>query len=502
MARRAKMIKRAVLAVLFGVVFSSVSAFGGPCSQANSKLACVIPQEYGADQPFAFSQSGLFVFQNHEGHFDESILNSFRPLTADIGRQANLLPLASPSSGFVLTYDSSLKTFVTSTDSLGPILGERAETVGRHRLFIGFSYQFFNFNKLDSVDLHDIPVVLTHAEDTIDNPGHDCAINKGSLDGCAFVRDIVSTTNSIDLKTNQYTTYVTFGLTHDIDVSMVIPYENIRMHLTSQDRIFLGSDILSDHLWVGCTNQANPTADPKCLNHTFPDPSITHGSKPDNSVSGIGDIVARVKWNAWHGERAGIAAGLDLRLPTGDELNYLGSGTYGVKPFAVFSYRARVSPHVLAGYEWNGDSVTAGDLTSGIKAKVPNDFVYSAGADASITKWLTGSFDIIGQRVASTSTTIGTESFGTQPLSVVSQQFLAPCGQCVVAPSPNKVPRNNLLLGSSPRSYNITNASMGVKFRPLGKLSKLVVTANVLVRLDEGGLSYKPVPLLGFGYTF
>jgi hypothetical protein len=157
---------------------------------------------------------------------------------------------------------------------------------------------------------------------------------------------------------------------------------------------------------------------------------------------------------------------------------------------------------VLAGYEWNGDSVTAGDLTSGIKAKVPNDFVYSAGADASITKWLTGSFDIIGQRVASTSTTIGTESFGTQPLSVVSQQFLAPCGQCVVAPSPNKVPRNNLLLGSSPRSYNITNASMGVKFRPLGKLSKLVVTANVLVRLDEGGLSYKPVPLLGFGYTF
>ena len=87
-------------------------------------------------------------------------------MTAEIGRQANLLPLASPSSGFVLTYDSSLKTFVTSNDSLGPILGERAETVGRHRLFIGFSYQFFNFNKIDSVDLHNIPVVLPHAEDT------------------------------------------------------------------------------------------------------------------------------------------------------------------------------------------------------------------------------------------------------------------------------------------------------------------------------------------------
>jgi hypothetical protein len=43
---------------------------------------------------------------------------------------------------------------------------------------------------------------------------------------------------------------------------------------------------------------------------------------------------------------------------------------------------------------------------------------------------------------------------------------------------------------------------MGVKIRPLSRISKLVVTANLLVRLDEGGLSYKPVPLIGVGYTF
>src|SRR6476646_9458474 len=142
------MIRTAVFAVIAGVLLTGTSAFGaGGCSQASGKLACVLPQEYGAGQPFAFSQAGLFAFQNHNGHFDASLLNAFRPLTADIGRQANLLPLASPSSGFVLTYDPSLKTFVSSDDSLGPILGERAQTMGRHRLFIGFSYQFFNFNK-------------------------------------------------------------------------------------------------------------------------------------------------------------------------------------------------------------------------------------------------------------------------------------------------------------------------------------------------------------------
>jgi hypothetical protein len=43
---------------------------------------------------------------------------------------------------------------------------------------------------------------------------------------------------------------------------------------------------------------------------------------------------------------------------------------------------------------------------------------------------------------------------------------------------------------------------MGIKLRPFPKVSKLVITANVLVRLDEGGLHSKPAPLIGLGYTF
>jgi hypothetical protein len=43
---------------------------------------------------------------------------------------------------------------------------------------------------------------------------------------------------------------------------------------------------------------------------------------------------------------------------------------------------------------------------------------------------------------------------------------------------------------------------MGVKIRPFPKASKLVLTANVLVRLDNGGLHSKPAPMAGIGYTF
>ena len=147
-------------------------------------------------------------------------------------------------------------------------------------------------------------------------------------------------------------------------------------------------------------------------------------------------------------------------------------------------------PHVLVGYEWNTDSITAGDLTTGVKGKVPSDFVSIAGADAWITKWLTGDFDIVGQRV-----------FGTETVSVTQQQFLANCGSCTANANPSTVTLPSL--ATSPNSsYNITSASMGIKASPFSKVSRLVFTANVLVRLDDGGLRSKASPLVGVGYTF
>jgi hypothetical protein len=125
----------------FLLLLSYANAFAqGPCSVQSSKLACVRPLEYGTGGAF---NHVLEPFGGHPFHFESDFSTTLKPLTEDIGRQANLLPLASPSSGVLLVYDPTLKTLVTSTDSLGPILGERAETVGRHHLFIGMSYQFF-----------------------------------------------------------------------------------------------------------------------------------------------------------------------------------------------------------------------------------------------------------------------------------------------------------------------------------------------------------------------
>jgi hypothetical protein len=543
-------------------VFAQLPTEKGPCTVQSRNLACVIPEEYGvvSNRPTSFN-GALYSYgarDSHPGHFASDFSTTLSPLTGDIARQANLLPLASPSSGVLLTYDPSLKTFVVSTDSLGPILGERGDTIGRHKLFLGFSYQYFNFDKIDGINLRKVPAVFAHRPDSADDSPSLITCNSSpkvpaaaNLNGCAFVRDAIGTQNSIALTVNQYTGYLTFGLTSHVDVSMVIPIETVRFNVFSDATIILGSDgswtpttgspdqLLPNrnltntngnpyffHLFKDCPNTSPATGPsglaPQCLNHRFPDPNwlgstfspatglvagTPNGSSAVNSASGVGDVVARVKWNAWSGEHVRFASGLDVRFPSGDALNFLGSGSYGVKPFVVLSYKARVSPHVMVGYEWNSNSIVTSrqvtinvfgapqqqnkGLTTGQKGYMPSDFLYTAGIDAGITKWLTGAFDIVGARFIRA----GTES-------VTSQQFLAPCNSgCTVAPSQNTVSMNSLLPHSD-ASYNVDNASIGAKIRPIPRASRLVLTANVLVRLDDGGMHSKPAPLVGLGYTF
>ena len=54
-------------------------------------------------------------------------------------------------------------------------------------------------------------------------------------------------------------------------------------------------------------------------------------------ASGFGDLVIRVKGSAFRKNSAGVAVGLDFRIPSGDALNLLGTGAPGLQPFVVVS---------------------------------------------------------------------------------------------------------------------------------------------------------------------
>jgi len=471
-------IRKSLIALFFCVIFISARTNAQnlcPAGKPSDKLVCVIPQVYG---PSGLANGGaLAAVGDHQGHFEDSFLNSLTPLNSEVGSQSSLLPLASPSSGITFAWNPITKAFAASTDDLGPILGERAETIGRYKLFLGSSYQYFKFENMDGVSLKNLPAVFTHQDDG------DCSIsgpNPGpsNTNSCGFVRDVIATNTGVDLKVHQFTTFITFGLTNRIDVSAVIPIENVRMGVSSKATIMDNSDS-GDHVFPTTADCPAP-----CLNKSF---------SSSRTASGIGDITLRVKGTAWRGERAAVALGVDVRVPTGDKLNFLGSGAAGVRPFVVWSYRSRISPHIVVGYETNGSSVLAGDTSSGSKDRLPSQLTYAVGADARITKSFTVAFDLVGQQVFQARRIVIDPNFHDLGPCVPFDITMSP--YCTSA-GPAKTYSNVTQVTGS---YNNSNASIGLKFRPT---AGLLITGNVLVRLNEGGLRADYVPLVGVSYTF
>src|SRR6266852_3970387 len=66
-------------------------------------------------------------------------------------------PIPSPASGFVYTFDASAGVYVRSSQSFGPILSERADTIGGHKLSVGGTYQRIVLDKLDGLNIHSLP---------------------------------------------------------------------------------------------------------------------------------------------------------------------------------------------------------------------------------------------------------------------------------------------------------------------------------------------------------
>ncbi|HZV87782.1 MAG TPA: transporter [Candidatus Binatus sp.] len=502
------------LAALSFLVVGSASAQTCPLNGTlSNKLVCQIPQVYGA---FGFgtttdpTQSVLFTGDHHNAHFSSDFLATFAPINEAVGIQASQLPIASPSSGITFVYDPALKTFAPSTDeSLGPIVGNRATTIGRRKLFLGFSYQYFNFGSIDGQSLSNIPAVLQHQPFPVPNPQHipSCDNQTGltTANGYAgdpcFVRDFIQTSNNIDLTIHQYTIYATYGITNRLDFSVAIPILNVQMGVTSQATIVPNSVVPAavgapGNVWHSF-NLTNPVLAPQCASQN---PCLNATFSNSGSASGIGDVVLRGKYNFYNGERWAVAAGVDVRLPSGDELNFLGSGATGVQPFGVVSYKARISPHAEVGYEWNGDSTLAGTnivpapagTTPTNTGKLPNRFVYIVGADIRVVKRLTAAFDIYGQRLFNSPEIISQPYMGLGHCAGPTDPTGATCGTYTAG-------TNHPDIAQVTTDYNLTEASLGLKYRLVGRL---VITGNVLLKLDEGGLRSNAVPLVGVSYNF
>jgi hypothetical protein len=442
---------------------TQVISTSGPPNRS-SDLVCIVPQVYGPGGLVGTTEGGpLLPTAFHDAHFQASTISSFGPINAEIGVQLSQVPLASPVSGFIFA-----NGVMQEATSFGPVLADRAETLGKHKIFAGASYEYFDFDKADSVNLKSFGAVLQHeAEPTLcanPPPGTVCGPDGEPV----FTHDIVATQNRIDIKVHEVTMVGTYGLSDRLDVSLALPIVNVRVGMTSNATIYNFEPMPYNHMFAPVTNNPRET-------YISPFNAILTNS---GSATGIGDLRLRGKYVAWRDakEKSALAGGLDVRLPTGDAYKFTGSGTWGVRPFVIYSYSARVSPHASAGFEWNGSSVLAGTVTSQpvTKAQLPNVVTYSGGADASIRRWVGVSADYIGTSLLNAS-------------RIENSTYTDYQGHA----------QSNVTTFNS--NVNQANISLGAKVRPV---ARLLVTGNVLFRLNDAGLHFKPSPLIGVSYVF
>jgi hypothetical protein len=208
--------------------------------------------------------------------------------------------------------------------------------------------------------------------------------------------------------------------------------------------------------------------------------------------TGLSDITIRVKANVLKRERGGVALGVDVRTPTGEPLDFLGAGAFGVKPFVIGSFSKKIrgiylAPHVNGGFEWNGNSILGGPLL-GVSGRIARRLAYSAGTEVGMRKRATLTVDLIGQRLFSA------ERQYTFP-NLPSGDLPIALGGLGLVETPTG---SNTILVST-RSINLLDGAVGAKFHPWGNL---LLTGNLAWRLNRPGLRARMVPLVGISYSF
>jgi hypothetical protein len=398
--------KRLIFAALQFVLFGTGISNGQICQSSHSTdLYCLFPAAF---------------------HTTSAPFSAFY---TPFGTELSQLPTARPG-GLVLEFRGGVLS--PSTESLGAVFSERAESIGAHRTFVGFTYQFFKFSSIDGNSLDHLPIVLT--------------LNPNSAAPVYTV-----TTNRIDLKAHQYTLLGTYGVSKTVDVSVAIPIERISL-----------STAVSGTEYQPATGAKAP------FQEYVP-----------GSSSGIGDVIIGAKGLVADLEKLRVALGVDVRIPSGDELNFLGSGTVGVKPYIALTRRGSYSPHANIGYQWNGDSILNANSQGG-KQQLPTDLFYSVGLDATFPRPLTLVVDLLGQQYFDAPRLNKRISY---PLTNVTGNCPNSAGVCSVNPTTD--------------SYNSTSLGLGFKAQTY---RRLVITGNLLIKLNDGGLRSKVVPLAGLSY--
>ena len=326
---------------------------------------------------------------------------------------ANLatMPVPTSSSAFVYRLNPELGTVQRATQTFGPFFIERALTAGSHRASFGLTFQHLQFDALDGANLRDGTLITT--------------ANRFTDEAEPFDVDRLTLNIGADVTT----LYGNVGLSDRVEVGFAAPMIAL---------------------------QANGTRVNTYRGRTF-----TQATASATAI-GLADLIVRTKVTMFEEEGAGIAAAVDVRLPTGKKEDLLGAGSPSMKVAAIGSIESgRVSTHANAG-------VTMGGLA--------RELSYGGALAVAASARVTLSGELLGRWLDSSGTIVA-----------------------ATAPHPTIAGVETIRLTPATSTLNILTFVPGLKWN---LTDTWVLASNVSIPLTTGGLTSSFTPFVGIDYAF
>jgi hypothetical protein len=462
------------------VLAGGALVLSSPDARGQESVSQVLPSLL--TQRVVLNERGPINQDPHELHFFRGSADHLAEVAAYMNAallaQLATYPVGYSSGGFTYTFDSATATERRTSPSFGPAFADRPLTIGKGRWNVGLTYQHASFDKLEGKNLDSADIRFYFEHNDCCPPGA-AVPSPGSP---TFEQDLIEASLRLGLTTDTVALGVNYGLTDRLDVGVVVPIVRVDMEATLNTRLVrLGSEGLPPiggveiHTFEGGGTQN-------------PEPYLSA-----RSATGLGDLQLRGKFNLLRtADGAGLALAVDLRLPTGDDEDLLGTGATQARFFVIGSGALweRFFPHVNFGYTASGRGF-AGEQADMINSQTGFDSTlrqsrevnYTFGFDAAVTPRLTTAFDIIGR------TLVDDMGLADNPLTF-------PCARCGIVPGLQPTyqefyPRTgntNLVLGAAGVRFNLTG--------------NLLLQAHALFALRDSGLVDTFTPTIGFEYAF
>ncbi|HET6568737.1 MAG TPA: hypothetical protein VFG50_12290 [Rhodothermales bacterium] len=362
-------------------------------------------------------------------------------------------PLSSTVPG--VTFDFSGGRPVRVVESMGPIFSETAATLGQRKLTVGFNATYLGLDQFRGMRLDQMEFTFPHQD--VDT--------SGGLGNVSSETDLIHVSPDLHASATIFAFYATYGVAPNFDVGIAVPFVSANLSgnvLATIDSYTLAGIGLALHSFGG---------DPR-------NPVLSRTIAYDESAKGIGDIALRFKFRFAKLPNAGLATLVDVRIPTGDEKNFLGTGSTNVRALLIGSRSlGSFTPHLNVGYHYRG-------------AKLDSDQMeFALGFDQKLGPKVTFAMDALGaiDVNASEAVALGSDA----PISITFEQPGEDGYKAVRTFRASNIPNW--------KHDNTIHLAAGARWAPTDQFQLL---GNVLVPMTQGGLNSTVIPTLGFSIVF